>query len=126
MSHKGSPHRAALFGAKGIDVPHDPHIKKFWDSNIGTNNGRNLKGETEELLNLAADFRKHRTSVCANQSHHPGDDDEDDCQHDGVFSDILSFGILPQPVQIAVHDCPLDSSASQPSEFFATEPEHGI
>jgi hypothetical protein len=77
------------------------------------------------LLNFAADFRKHCTSVYANQAHHPGDDDEDDCQHDGVFSDILSFGIPPQPIQIAVHDCPLDSNTSQPPEIFGADPEHG-
>jgi hypothetical protein len=38
----------------------------------------------------------------------------------------LPFGIPPEPIQIALHDCPLDSPASQPPEIFTTAPEHGM
>jgi len=78
------------------------------------------------LLNLAADFRENCTGVYTNQSHHPSDEDEDNCHHDGVFGDILPFGIAPEPIQLALHDCPLDSPASQPPEIFTTAPEHGM
>ena len=78
------------------------------------------------LLNRAADLRKHSTRVGANQAHHPGNDDEDHSQHDGVFSDILSFGISPQPFEIAVDHYPLDSCASQRTATFAIELEDGV
>jgi hypothetical protein len=48
-----------------------------------------------QLLNRAANLRKHRTGIRANESHHAGDDHKDDSQHDGVFRDVLPVGLLP-------------------------------
>jgi hypothetical protein len=46
------------------------------------------------LLNRAANLRENSAGVGPDQPHHAHDDYKDDCQHDRVFSDILSF-IVP-------------------------------
>jgi|GraSoiStandDraft_57_1057295.scaffolds.fasta_scaffold1442619_2 hypothetical protein len=48
------------------------------------------------LLNGAAYRRKHIVGIGADQTNCTDHDDQDDCQHHGIFRDILAFLIIPE------------------------------
>ena len=48
------------------------------------------------LLDCAADLREHIAGVCPDEPDGADDNDENDGQHHGILSDVLSFFIAPQ------------------------------
>lgn len=48
------------------------------------------------LLDCAADLREHIAGVCSDEPDGADDNDENDGQHHGILSDVLSFFIAPK------------------------------
>jgi len=62
-----------------------------------TNQRKSLLGD------LALDLRKHGVGVAANQPNRSDHNDEDDCQHDGVFRYVLATFLNPQLTKSLYH-----------------------
>ena len=53
------------------------------------------------LLDGTCNLRENGIGVRSNQSNGPGDDDQDHCEHDGIFGYILSGVLCPQAFEVA-------------------------